>query len=972
LAPLLVTLVIVGAAAAWIAREMLRAPPRLRRVPQTALRRDVVLSPDRREVPGETVTGLLFYRHPTATNVLVAGSWDRWTEFRPMSAGAGEWTLDVASLRLPFGRHEFKFLPNGQWEPGENRILYINDEGLVERPPDLILAARLEEPSRVDIYFRAGFPGGAPRPPERTPACRVRLVPPVPAARVEWIEGGGSRGLLGCSVSGDLVTFCLDEGLYGISIANTSRVSVAGSFNGWSPGDGRAPWLLTDPDDDGVWEGAFPLPVVGDVQFKFVVNGARWLEPPRDAPNAVPDGRGNRNLRVDPQRAQSPVLRVFTGQPLPLAETRAIVIEGLADRALYAVVTPGAALDRIRSDKPLGAVLDRAGGRTAYRLFAPRASRVDLCFYDGPERERSGAAGGPIAPAQVVPLHRDDADGVWEVSLPGLHAGRYYAFRAEGPEGPGEAFNARAVFADPYARAVAHARNNGIVVDPDATNEWFSGWTDGDYRPPAWRDAVLYEAHIRDLTISPSSGVPEPLRGRYEGLLASDRAGGPLDHLRRLGVNMIELLPVGEFENGEFEHGWGYATAFFFAPEASYARDPLRGSQYWELKRLVNELHRRGFGVILDVVYNHIGGPNPFLLVDRKYYFRQDPEFRFTNFSGCGNDTRTEAPMMRRLIVDNVLYWMKEFHVDGFRFDLAELIDMQTLMAVRDAARAANPNVLLISEPWSFRRDHKYDLTGTGWAAWNNEFRDAAKRFARGQGDPASLQRAIRGSVETWAANPLQSVNYLESHDDMCLADELASDAGHDGRKLGPDDAARNRLAATVLFTSLGIPMISEGQEFLRSKHGLFNTFAGGDAVNAIEWDDAARPAAAETLGYYRDLIRLREGVAGAAFRWGTEPVPADYCRWIQPPDGRALGFIANADGRHEGGAFVVLLNGSPADVRFEVAFPPGRWLLVGDGRRVDEKGSLGEEVRQAAGASPRTVAVPALSSRIYLRAGKP
>ena len=379
-------------------------------------------------------------------------------------------------------------------------------------------------------------------------------------------------------------------------------------------------------------------------------------------------------------------------------------------------------------------------------------------------------------------------------------------------------------------------------MDPDETNEWWSGWTDSDYKTPPLQDVLIYEMHVRDMTMHPSSGVKAPLAGKYEGLLASEGLGTGLDHLRDLGVNFVELLPTSEFSNGEDEYNWGYATVFYFAPEASYARAPLKGSQYFEFKRLVNELHRRGIGVILDVVFNHVGSPNLFNLMDKKYFFRLNPDFTYSNFSGCGNDVKTESLMMRRLIVDNIVYWMNEFHVDGFRFDLAELVDLDTLMAVRDAARSINTNAVLISEPWSFRGENKHQLKGTGWSAWNNDFRYAAKDFVMGRRNREWLQKNIIGSVDTWAANPLQPVNYVESHDDMALADELCTRPDRDGRSLQEMDVAVNRLAATVLFTSLGMPMISEGQEFIRSKWGIHNTYNKGDEVNAIRWTDRERP----------------------------------------------------------------------------------------------------------------------------------
>ncbi|HET6494871.1 MAG TPA: alpha-amylase family glycosyl hydrolase [Thermoleophilia bacterium] len=641
-----------------------------------------------------------------------------------------------------------------------------------------------------------------------------------------------------------------------------------------------------------------------------------------------------------------------------------VAIDGLLERTVRAMVTPGRALDLLISDKPLGAILDREQDATTYRLFAPRATEVHLCLYDTPDYQVFEPEHQRLPPVERYPMWKDPADGVWEISLLGLDAGRYYSFNVDGPMGDGEGFNPLAQIGDPYARAAAHAENNTIVIDPGAETRWFDGWTDGDYATPPSQDVVIYEAHVRDLTMHPSSGVAPPLRGRYEGVLASEGTGTGLDHLKDLGVNMIEFLPLAEFNNGPDGYNWGYSQVFYFAPEASYARDPLRGSQYYEFKRLVNELHRRGFGVILDVVFNHVGSPNIFHLVDKKYYFRLNPDYTYSNFSGCGNDVRTEAPMMRRLIVDNIVYWMKEFHADGFRFDLCELVDLDTMMALRDAARAINPNVLLISEPWSFRGENKHQLKGTGWSAWNNDFRYAAKDFAMGRRNRDWIRKNIVGSVETWAADPRQPVNYLESHDDMALADELCTRPDRDGRSLQEMDVSANRLAATVLFTSLGIPMISEGQEFLRSKRGIQNSYDKGDDVNALRWTDRDRPPAAEALAYYRGLIRLRASPQGAAFRLREAP-PPDYYQWIMPPNDQALGYVVNAGHVHDGAAFVVLLNPAGDEVSFSVSFPAGMWKQIGDGRRIDPAGLPDAETLP--GPQTRTVRVPGLHSAIFM-----
>ena len=930
-------------------------PVLLALIPISASAADTPLKPDVFTVPGETPTPWLTYENPGATSVLVTGSWDLWVGRVPLQPDRNLWKLDTRTLGATFGQHEFKLIPDGEWEKGENRVLFINRDGLLEKPSSLIYSATIDRPDEIVVSFRSGFSANAPAQPTLSPETAIRET-----RFASPRESGNTQGYF---VSGGLITFILEEKIYGLKLSPSDRVAVAGNFSGWDGGGGNGRWFLRDPDRDGKWElttqlaGLRPPAGENNLIFKFVVNGDRWLPAPPGAQNAASDGKGNVNLRIDPQSSGAMSLHIFTEKPIDLSQNYMVELAGLTPKPLWSPVTPGQILEQLKSDKPMGTSFDFEQNCTTYRLFAPRAKTVHLCIFDGPVYENK-------TPVERYPLWKDPKDGVWEISLLGIDFGKYYSFNVDGPTGNGEGFNGLAQVGDPYARAAAHSQNNTIVIDPDATNEWWGGWTDQDYRTIAPKDAVIYELHIRDFTRHPSSGVAPPLAGKYAGLPASEGTGRGLDHLAAMGVTTLEIMPPAEFSNGNDEYNWGYAPVFYFAPEASYARKPTRGSQYYEFKNLINELHRRGFGVLLDLVFNHVGSPNIFTLIDKKYFFRLNPDYSFSNYSGCGNDFRTESPMTRRLIVENISYWMREFHVDGFRFDLAELIDMETMMAIRDAAFTVNTNALLVSEPWSFRGENKHQLKGTGWSAWNNDFRYAAKDFVMGRRNREWLQKAIAGSVDTWAANPLQPINYLESHDDMALADELCTAPNHDGRALIPNDVAVNRLAATILFTSLGIPMITEGQEFIRSKRGIHNTFDRGDAVNAIDWNDRDRPEAARALSYYTGLVHLRRSPQGAAFRASSKP-PADYYKWILPSNPLTLGYCVNAPKVHGGSSFVVLLNADADPQTFQVPFPPGRWRQIGDGVTIDPDGLTG--VSTLNGAQQLAIEVPSLSSAIYM-----
>lgn len=875
----------------------------------------------------------------TATNVQVAGTWDSWTgRYDLVRTGDELWELDSRTLNAKLGQHQFKFIVNGVWESGANRLLPINLHGEIEQPPALVQRAVVDDFQMIRVFFRKSLPAGIE--PVAT------LDPPVPVIWTEVVTEADDARQTGYLFSEGVVTFLFDPATYGMEVPTNTKVVVAGNFNGWDGGGGHPQYVLEPGRIAGTWEGVAQLGGMRlprgekDLVFKFVLDGNEWLSPPPDAPNALADGKGSVNLKLDLFRTGGSEIRVHTGERLDLTVNYILRIDGVAERPLGVMTTPEGVFNKIYSDKPLGAILDKERGVTTYRIFAPRAKNVWLCFFDRPTAVTWTPAFTRFPPDEEYRMWKDPADGVWEISTRGLDTGRYYGFRVDGPEGDGEAFDPHHVIGDPYGRAASNADGLTIVIDPDATNQWFTGWTDHDWRTPDPQDVVIYECHVRGMTVHPSSRAPAAVRGKYAGFMGTLGKGTGLDHLKALGVNTVELLPINEFLEVTDPYNWGYATVYYFAPESSYATAPEKGSAYYEFKQMVNDLHNEGFAVVIDVVYNHVGHPNVFALIDRKYYFRLNPDLSYSNHSACGNDLKTEAPMMRRLIVDNIVYFMEEFKVDGFRFDLAELIDMETMMAIRDAARAINPNVLLLSEPWSpGRGENKYELRGTGWSAWNNDFRYAAKDFVRGWGNRDWLREGIFGSVNTWALNPLQPVNYVESHDDRALVDELTLNPNFDGRKISEVDAARNRLAATILFTSLGKPMIHEGQEFLRSKWGIKNTYNRGDAVNAVRWADRDRPLARQALDYYRGLIHLRNSEEGASFRVAQRP-PQSYYRWILPDNPKLMGYLVNVPEVHAGRGFAVLLNADDREHRMAVDLRgDSAWRMVGNGREINRAG---------------------------------
>ena len=520
-------------------------------------------------------------------------------------------------------------------------------------------------------------------------------------------------------------------------------------------------------------------------------------------------------------------------------------------------LTPDGILDSLYSDKRLGYEISEQ--QIMFRLFAPRALWVRLIVNDA-VGDQNGSE---------YPMIRDE-QGIWEQQLPSDIIGNSYGYRLWGPQGHGELFDSTIVVADPYSLAVASLNDythpaRTLILPPVPYD-----WENGGWVSVPWNDLMIYEMHVRDLTAHSSSGLPEEKRGYYLSLLKRNQKGG-IPYIKKLGVNAVELLPAQDFGNLEVpykdknapvyntwnpyaENHWGYMTSYFFAPESYYAsgntlaEDQICGSngqQVDEFKSMVKAFHKEGIAVLMDVVYNHVSqyDYNPLKYIDKFYYFRLEEDCSFTSVSGCGNDLKTERLMARRLIVDSVIHWMKEYQVDGFRFDLAKMIDWQTIDAIREAAMRVNPEVILIAEPWG----GGYDPAGFsdhGWAAWNDQIRNAVKGqnphdglgfiFGEWQGDNNvnSLRRYLTGSLRENGGqyvNTSHAINYLESHDDHTMGDFIRLGLGdvaedqiiQDLKKhstLTPTQLKLNKLAALFLFVSQGPIMIHEGQEYARSK----------------------------------------------------------------------------------------------------------------------------------------------------------
>ncbi len=623
-------------------------------------------------------------------------------------------------------------------------------------------------------------------------------------------------------------------------------------------------------------------------------------------------------------------------------------------------------LDKFYSDKPLGALIQNDS--TYFRLFAPRANSVQLVLF-----EKHNAETGIHHPMQ------QDADGVWEFAKAGELYGSYYGYKVSGPQGKTEMFDSTIVIADPYSKAVVTQNNYHHPAKSLILNTEFD-WQGDTWMTTPQEDLIIYEMHVRDISAHSSSGIEQA--GTYLGVIETGKTGG-MDYLLDLGVNAVELLPAHDFANIEIpfmdstvsvyntwnpyeRNHWGYMTSYFFAPESYYSTggtmergkyNGVTGNQVLEFKSMVKELHKHNIAVLLDVVYNHVSqyDYNPFKYIDTKYYFRLNESNEFTSVSGCGNDFMTERPMARRLIIESVKYWMTEYHIDGFRFDLAYLIDNETCQEIIKEARKINPNVYIIAEPWG----GGYDPAGfsrIGWAAWNDKFRNAVKGqnpfdntgFIFGnwerENNPQTMTRYVSGTLASDGGlfqEPSHAINYLESHDDHTLGDFIRIGSGvvdaHDRIqdmikhiKLTEKQLKLNKLAALFLFTSQGAVMLGQGQEFARSKV-IAETNAPDPAQGQIDHNSYNKDNETnyinyyhkelnnELYQYYKGLIALRKMYP--AFRKSHK----SNISFLDCENEFGLGFHIQPKQKP---SFIVMMNGHPTKhASFKLA--DGKWDLL-------------------------------------------
>lgn len=631
--------------------------------------------------------------------------------------------------------------------------------------------------------------------------------------------------------------------------AKRPKVYLAADFNGWGEAIGQKAWELKPLTDavETTYQLRVPLtkiPAGQRAQFKFVTEEGEWLDVPDSAPNRLsPDGVNN--FEFDPAQSGKHIFRFTLEVDFEPIGNECIIWQSEAGAEVRELPHTQFLLNA-HTTLPLGAIV--SGEQTTFRLFAPRAEGVRVCY--GRRADETDAT--------YRRMHRVEPS-TWEIVIDQNLEGWLYSYRVEGQTHEGTShFDGSFAVMDPYAKACVGYRGPGVVVGAERLPK-----IEQPFVAPSWHDLVLMEGHVRDFAAHAPIALSDAERKGYAGLRKWLKAEG--SYIKEMGVNAVELQPIQEFDNRHpDEYHWGYMTVNYFAPESSYALEPEKASQIEEFRGLVQDFHDEGIAVILDVVYNHVGEPNHLLFIDKFYYFHLDDANDLVNWSGCGNDLRCDTPMGRRLILESLKHLVEVYDVDGFRFDLAELIGIEVLREIEWELKKIKPSIILIAEPWSFRGHIQDELRETGFASWNDGFREGIATYVKGDGNQDMIRYFLSGSPST-SRFAAQTINYTESHDDHCWLDRITERADHNGADPTLLDRRRTQLMASILFASLGVPMLAAGQDFLRSKHGVENTYQRGD-LNALNYNQ--RLVAVGTHHYFREWIRFRLSDLGKALRY--------------------------------------------------------------------------------------------------------
>lgn len=598
--------------------------------------------------------------------------------------------------------------------------------------------------------------------------------------------------------------------------------------------------------------------------------------------------------------------------------------------------------------------------KTTFKIWSPDIDDAILRLYDEGE-------GGTAKHTQQM---KKAKDGTWNAAVYGDIKDCFYTFQVKFEdswleETPGA-----------YAKAVGVNGKRGAVIDLNETNP--DGWNE-DKRPALknFTDIILYEIHVRDFSMCQNSGITH--KGKFlafteEGTVNNFGEKTGIDHLKELGVTHIHLMPAFDFatiddtKERENKYNWGYDPLNYNVPEGSYSTNPYDPyCRIREFKKMVQALHKNGIRIIMDMVYNHTytWEHSALSMTTPGYYYRHNADGSYSNASGCGNETASERIMTRRYIVESMKYWAKEYHVDGFRLDLMGIHDTQTINILRDELDKIDPTLFIYGEGWSAGdsplpyeqravKQHVNQMRGVG--VFNDDLRDALKGnwsnshepgFASGRqgydetikfGSVAATFHSqihyglINYSNFAWANEPYQSINYVSCHDDLCLFDKLTYSA--------PENAAQtelikfDRLAQSVIALSQGVPFFYAGEEIMRTKRGVHNTYQSPDSINQLDWDNKHKYAS--VFNYYKGLINMRRH--HPAFHLATRELIQNHLHFLFPNQACVVAYtIDDNAGGDVWNRVLVIHNGNRHDISLDI--PQDNWWVVGNGEDINENG---------------------------------
>jgi len=601
--------------------------------------------------------------------------------------------------------------------------------------------------------------------------------------------------------------------------------------------------------------------------------------------------------------------------------------------------------------------------KTTFKIWAPDASQITLRLYD------AGDGGQAIETINMTRGSKKNTLGTWVAVVNQNIKNKYYTFQVmqDGKwllESP-----------DIYAKAVGVNGARGMVVDLPSTNP--VNWKN-DKKPTlkSATDIIIYETHVRDISIDPNSGIKN--KGKFLGLAETgtkspDGESTGLDHIKQLGVTHVHLLPSFDFNSVDEskalsgQYNWGYDPLNYNVPEGSYSTNPYDGNvRIKEFKKMVQTLHKNGLRVILDVVYNHTSdiAHSNFSQFAPGYFYRHNPDGTYSNATGCGNEVASERPMVRKFIIESVVYWAKEYHLDGFRFDLMGVHDIETMNMISDTLHKIDPTIFIYGEGWTagnspmpedLRAVKKNMAKVNHVAAFSDDIRDGIKGgwsdmkekgFVSGNvsmvesvksGIIASTPnkqinyKKVNYSKEAWAAEPYQTITYVSCHDDNTLFDRLKIS---NPTATEADLIKMDKLANAIVLTSQGVSFLHSGAELLRTKQGIANSFNKPDSINQIDWSRKAKYKA--VFDYYKALVALRKN--HPAFRMPSTQMIQQNLKFLETGEPGLISYqIGNNANGDSWKNVLVIFNGNSGSKAVKI--PAGNWTLVADENTVNEEG---------------------------------